>query len=63
MKLIERRYGVVNIVTGIIDGTIDFCPYCGSELFLNSFICATHCEDCGRNFYVIEGESEVQEDE
>ena len=53
----------MKIVTGMIDGRIDFCPYCGGQLFMISLMSATHCEECGRNFYVIEGESEVQEDE
>ncbi len=53
----------MNIVTGIIDGTIDICPYCGDELSMTSYISETYCHNCGKSFYVIEGESEVQEDE
>ena len=53
----------MNAVWGIIDGTISFCPYCGSELSMTSFIDETYCEDCGKSFCVIEGESEVQEDD
>ena len=53
----------MNMVTGIIDGTISFCPYCGGELSMTSFIDETYCEDCGKSFCVIEGENEVQEDD
>ncbi len=46
----------MNVVTGYIDGTIGFCPYCGASLETTSFISETKCEDCERTFYVVEGE-------
>ena len=43
-------------VTGYIDSTISFCPYCGAELDTINFISETKCEDCGKSFFVLEGE-------
>lgn len=62
-KLLWKGARMMNIITGMIDGTINFCPYCGDSLDMISFISETKCGGCGRPFYVIEGESEVQEDE
>ena len=47
------------MIKNYIDGTIDFCPYCGE--WLNgetSFIGATNCPGCGKMFCVIECEGE-----
>lgn len=52
----------MRVVTGIVDGTIEFCPYCGGELFMTSYVSETCCEDCGKSFCVIEGESEASEE-
>ncbi len=43
-------------ITGYIDGTISFCPYCGASLDTTNFISETKCEDCGKSFYVVEGD-------
>ena len=47
-------------VTGYIDATISFCPYCGAELNTTSFIYETKCDDCGKTFYVVEGEGDTE---
>ena len=47
------------VIKNYIDGTIDFCPYCGE--WLNgetSFTGATCCGGCGKLFCVIECEGE-----
>ena len=46
------------VIKNYIDGTINFCPYCGESLVDTSFIGATNCPDCGRLFCVIECEGE-----
>lgn len=56
MCCIERN-DLMDMVTGFIDGTINYCPYCGGELDMVSLIDDTYCEDCGRAFCVIEGEN------
>lgn len=50
----------MNTVMGYIDAAISFCPYCGAELDTTSYIGATKCEDCGKSFYVLEGEDETE---
>ena len=54
----ERVRVMYEVVTGYVDGTISYCPYCGASLWSANFIGETKCEDCGRSFFVLEGEGE-----
>lgn len=45
-------------VAGYIDSDIHYCPYCGERLTMISFIGDTVCDNCGKAFCVIQGESE-----
>nr|DAI26789.1 MAG TPA: 24-sterol C-methyltransferase [Caudoviricetes sp.] len=40
-------------ISGYISEDIKYCPYCGARLYSQ-----THCCECGRGFYVIDGEQD-----
>lgn len=46
------------IIGGYISEDIKYCPYCGARLDGVSLYAQTHCCECGRNFYVIDGEQD-----
>ena len=45
-------------ISGYISEDIGYCPYCGARLDGVRLYEQTHCCECGRNFYVIDGEQD-----
>lgn len=48
------------IIAGYIEEDISFCPYCGERLDMVSLFAETHCRSCGRSFFVVAGEEDLQ---
>lgn len=48
------------IIGGYISEDIKYCPYCGARLDGVNLYSQTHCCECGRGFYVIDGDEEIE---
>lgn len=43
-------------ISGYADDEVNYCPYCGEEVYDSNCENEFECNSCFRSFYVIEGE-------